>query len=138
MADRDRRHYCSGAVPAVSALTAVSFALLMANILLVNSLPDAASDAAVGKRTLAVNWGARGNALLYLLIALLAHGWLAVGPGSCCSRCPRSGACCRCRFRWSGRAGLAPGRTAGRTAPGHHADDRPPACTRAQAWQRDW
>lgn len=61
------------------ALTAISFALLMANILLANGFPDAASDAVVGKRTLVVRLGARASALLYLLIALLAHGWLAVG-----------------------------------------------------------
>ena len=57
-------------------IAALGFALLMANILLINGHPDAASDAAVGKRTLVVRLGARASAGLYLLIALLAHGWL--------------------------------------------------------------
>lgn len=55
---------------------AFGFALLMANILLINGYPDAASDAAVGKRTLVVRLGPRPAARLYLLIALLAHGWV--------------------------------------------------------------
>lgn len=60
-------------LPAVAAL---GFALLMANILLINGYPDAVSDAAVGKRTLVVRLGQRPAAGLYLLLALLAHGWL--------------------------------------------------------------
>lgn len=57
-------------------VAAFGFALLMANILLINGYPDAASDAAVGKRTLVVRLGARASARLYLLMALLAHGWV--------------------------------------------------------------
>lgn len=68
-----------GTVFVIPAVTSVSFGLLVANILLVNGLPDAASDAQVGKRTLAVRLGPRGAALAYLLIGTLAHGWLAAG-----------------------------------------------------------
>lgn len=62
-------------IPAVSA---VSFALLAANILLINGVPDAAADAQVGKNTLVVRLGARRTAWLYLALTLLAHGWLVL------------------------------------------------------------
>jgi len=68
-----------GTVFIIPAITSLSFGLLVANILLVNGLPDAASDARVGKRTLAVRLGPRGAALAYLLIGTLAHAWLAAG-----------------------------------------------------------
>ena len=60
----------------VSAAAAVSFGLMSANVLVGNAFPDAASDALVGKRTLAVRLGPRRAAWLYLAVAVLAHGWL--------------------------------------------------------------
>ena len=68
-----------GSLFIVPVFTAMSFGLLAANILLINGVPDARSDAQVRKRTLAVRTGPRGAALLYALIALLAHGGLAWG-----------------------------------------------------------
>lgn len=68
-----------GSIFIIPVMTSVSFALLAANILLINGLPDAESDAQVGKRTLAVLLGPRGAALLYLLLSALAHAWLAGG-----------------------------------------------------------
>ncbi len=68
-----------GSVFIVPVFTALSFGLLCANILLVNGVPDARSDALVGKRTLAVRAGPRGTPWVYLLLASLAHGWLAWG-----------------------------------------------------------
>ena len=62
----------------IPAVTAVGFALLVANVLLVAGLPDARSDAAVGKRTLAVRLGPTGAALLSGALVLWAYGWLAV------------------------------------------------------------
>lgn len=56
-----------------------SYALLIANILVGNGFPDAASDARVGKRTLVVRLAPVRAAWLYLALALLAHGGLAVG-----------------------------------------------------------
>ena len=58
---------------------AVSFALLVGNILVINGFPDALADAQVGKRTLVVRLGARRAAWLYLAVALLAHAWLWAG-----------------------------------------------------------
>ncbi|WP_413915286.1 prenyltransferase [Candidatus Skiveiella danica] len=61
----------------ITAATAVSLALLLANILLINGFPDAEPDARVGKRTLVVRLGPIPAAGFYLGLALLAHSWLA-------------------------------------------------------------
>lgn len=68
-----------GSVFIIPVFISISYGLLIANILLINGVPDAHSDASVGKATLAVRLGARGTAWLYALLALLAHGWLAWG-----------------------------------------------------------
>ncbi len=60
------------------AIAGAGYALLIANLLLVNGLPDAASDARVDKRTLAVILGPPRAALLYAALALIAHGWVAI------------------------------------------------------------
>ena len=57
-------------------LLALGYAALVANLLLVNGIPDAASDAQTGKATLVVRLGAQAAARLYVAVALLAHGWL--------------------------------------------------------------
>lgn len=68
-----------GSVFIIPVLVSVSYGLLIANILLINGVPDARSDASVGKATLAVRAGPRGAALLYAGLALLAHAWLVWG-----------------------------------------------------------
>lgn len=60
------------------AAAGAGYALLIANLLLVNGLPDAASDARVDKRTLAVILGPHRAAMLYAVLALIAHGWIAI------------------------------------------------------------
>lgn len=72
-ADLVQRH----AFSAMAAVSGVSMALLVLGILWVAEVPDAAADAAVGKRTLVVRWGAGAAAWAYLALVLAAHGWVA-------------------------------------------------------------
>ncbi len=63
----------------IPAYVAVGYALLVANILLVNGLPDAQADRSVNKLTLATRLPARTLAGLYTAIVFTAHLWLVVG-----------------------------------------------------------
>ena len=67
-----------GHFAALPAVLGATLGLLVACILLINGVPDAAPDARVGKRTLAVRLGGPGAARLYGVLALLAHGALAI------------------------------------------------------------
>lgn len=60
----------------IAAIAGVSFALLVAAILLVNEFPDRRADAAVGKRTVVVRLGPGRSAVLYALLAAAAHAWV--------------------------------------------------------------
>ncbi|MFI0546243.1 MAG: prenyltransferase [Brachymonas sp.] len=62
-----------GAFSPLPLVLGLSYALLMANVLLVNGLPDIKADAAVGKRTLVVRLGRSRVPLLYGVLALAAH-----------------------------------------------------------------
>lgn len=55
---------------------AVSYGLMIGNILIGNAFPDAPADAQVGKRTLVVRLTPAKAARLYLLVAWLAHTWV--------------------------------------------------------------
>ena len=59
-------------------LAGLSFALLVASILYINQFPDRRGDALAGKRTLVVRLGPARARWGYLLLAALAHGWLAL------------------------------------------------------------
>lgn len=61
----------------MAAIAGVSYALLVAAVLLVNEFPDRSADAAVGKRTLVVRLGPEGAVMLYAALVALAHGWVA-------------------------------------------------------------
>jgi 1,4-dihydroxy-2-naphthoate octaprenyltransferase len=53
-------------------LLSIPVSCWVANILLINEVPDADSDAAAGKRTLAVRLGIRGVSLIYMSLSLVA------------------------------------------------------------------
>ncbi len=66
-------------------LASVSAGLMGANVLIVNNYRDRDDDRAVGKRTLAVRWGARPVATLYLFngyiaVALMTASWATLPP----------------------------------------------------------
>ena len=58
---------------------ALSYSLLIGNILLINGVPDAPADARVGKRTLAVRLGALRVAWVYAAWALVSVAGLCMG-----------------------------------------------------------
>ncbi len=60
------------------ALSVVTPALLQLAMLLAIEFPDAAGDAATGKRTLVVRLGAPRSAALYVAITAFAFGWPAI------------------------------------------------------------
>jgi 1,4-dihydroxy-2-naphthoate octaprenyltransferase len=67
-------------------LAAVPIGALVTNILVVNNYRDRVTDAAAGKRTLAVSLGARATQMEYLLLMLIAYAvplllWLATEHG---------------------------------------------------------
>ena len=61
----------------IPASAAASLALMVAALLVINGVPDAAADAQVGKRTLVVRLGVDKAAAVYGFLIVLAHGWLA-------------------------------------------------------------
>lgn len=73
----------SGELTAPALLLSITVGCWVANILLINEVPDAGSDAAAGKRTLVVRLGIPGAGRLYILLSLLAALCLglAVLPG---------------------------------------------------------
>jgi 1,4-dihydroxy-2-naphthoate octaprenyltransferase len=64
----------SGDLSPAVVLASVPIGLLAAAILVVNNLRDRETDAKVGKRTLAVRWGARGARAEYLGLVALSFG----------------------------------------------------------------
>jgi 1,4-dihydroxy-2-naphthoate octaprenyltransferase len=69
----------SGAGARMLVLSIVPLALLQFAMLLAIEFPDAAGDAATGKRTLVVRLGARRGAQLYIAITALAYLWPVLG-----------------------------------------------------------
>jgi 1,4-dihydroxy-2-naphthoate octaprenyltransferase len=65
-----------GRFAALPFVAGLAYALLVANLLYLNQLPDAKADALAGKRTLVVRLGAQRARWGYLLVVCLAHGWL--------------------------------------------------------------
>jgi len=59
-------------------IAASSYALLVTNILYINQFPDRNADAAVGKRHWVARLDVESARWGYVLIALLAYGWVAI------------------------------------------------------------
>lgn len=71
-----------GAFSSIAVLTSAAIGLMGANVLIINNYRDIPDDAAVGKRTLAVRWGRKPVAMLYLAngyvaVALMSGLWIA-------------------------------------------------------------
>lgn len=77
----------------IPAYVAVSYAVMVATILLICGLPDRASDKAVGKHTLATRLSPRAVAGLYVGVVVFAHVWLAAGVWALIPPAPTLWAC---------------------------------------------
>ncbi|OGQ14180.1 MAG: hypothetical protein A2138_27920 [Deltaproteobacteria bacterium RBG_16_71_12] len=62
----------TGTLALVPALAGLPLGLLTANILLINEIPDAKSDAVTGKNHLVVTFGARGGRAIYVALLVAA------------------------------------------------------------------
>lgn len=71
-----------GAFSSIPVIAGLSYALLVANILFINQFPDHQGDADSGKRTLVVILGPQAAKWGYLIIAILAYGWLVAMVGT--------------------------------------------------------
>ena len=71
-----------GTFAALPFVAGLSYALLVANLLFINQFPDHKGDAVAGKRTLVVLLGPQVAKWGYLLIAILAYGWLVAMVGN--------------------------------------------------------
>lgn len=65
-------------IPAVAVAAAVPMGLLITAILVANNARDIATDAAAGKRTLAVRLGRRRTGVLYVALVAGAFAWVPV------------------------------------------------------------
>ena len=63
------------------ALAAVPSGLLVHNLLLLNEFPDIEADRQGGRRTLPIRLGRPAAARFYLIIFMVAYGWLALAVG---------------------------------------------------------
>lgn len=73
----------TGIFDVITAAASVSVGLMGANVLIVNNYRDVEDDEAVGKRTLAVQWGRKSVSTLYLFngfiaVALMVSVWMAL------------------------------------------------------------
>ena len=68
----------TGAVEPDAVLVSIPVALWVVNVLLIDEVPDAAADAAVGRRTLAVRLGRTGTARLYFALSVAAAATVAL------------------------------------------------------------
>ncbi len=72
----------------VAMLTSLSIGVMGANVLIINNYRDCDDDTAVGKHTLAVLWGRKSVATMYLLngvaaVALMLQPWMMLRPAWC-------------------------------------------------------
>ncbi len=70
-----------GQLAALPLSAGLSFALLVAALLYINEFPDRIADEAAGKRTLVVRLGIEDARWGYLVLTLVAYGWLILQVG---------------------------------------------------------